>query len=798
MCVGHMAQAQLVINEVCTKNNSVLANAEGGHPDWVEIFNAGSGPIALSGYALSDSLYDTAPWHLPDMLLNAGEFLVLLSGDPALNELYFDIGLSSKGEELFLFAPDGSVVQSLTIPRLRGDHSFGRAADGQYRFFGTPTPSAANTTEPFLGYAPSPTFGLPPGSHAMGSMVELFAEEGSTIHVTWDGSVPEPTSPIYDWPFFLDHDQVIKAIATKADHLPSDMVTRSYFVHVDTHLPVISISADNDSLFDEVLGIYVTGPNADPEYPHYGANFWQDRTIPVTVEYFDEQRVRRLEQLVDLEIHGGRVSRNQPQRPLRLTARKAYGEDHMEYPFFPEKPWLERFKSLVLRNSGADFCLAEMRDQIWHQVALHNGLDIDVLAYRPVVVYINGQYWGMMELRERIDRHYLHYNYGADREDVLIMEEENLSIQGDTIHFHDLKEFIHTHDMNDPVHFAHVDSLFDIASFKDYCALEMFAGNVDWPSNNLKYWKPSVSTGKWRYLLYDLDATMNLYGWIPIDLDSFYWVLVHRAGFVHAEIFRSLLGNDEFRRTFLNRMADLMNTGLSLNGFGEDVSAMQQRIGPEVPHHFERWGCDLGAWTQHALGIIPGFVEVRGDIVREDVLNTFAFPHTIEVEVDVFPPGAGQLALNSLEPEVPFRGIYFSGNAIDLAVSASPGFHFDHWEYHTADGMERWETSLVQKDLPASGRITAYFERNDASLLVFPNPFQDHVDLSVTSHSGGTGEFSVFDPQGRLLLVRMRPLVNGVNAIRLDLRELPAGTYLLRSTVDGTVTTSRIMRLAVE
>ena len=450
----------------------------------------------------------------------------------------------------------------------------------------------------------------------------------------------------------------------------------------------------------------------------------------------------------------------------------------MEYQFFPEKAHLNKFHTLILRNSGADWCIAEQRDQIWHQTALHGGLDIDVLAYRPVAVYINGAYWGLMELRERIDDDYLHYNYGADREDLLLMEEENVSIEGDTIHFHDLKEYIYGHDMNDPVHYAYVDSLLDIKSFMDYAILEMYAGNVDWPSNNLKYWKPSITEGKWRYLLYDLDATMNIFGWIPIDLDSFYWVLVHRAGFVHAEIFRSMLGNDEFKRKFLNRMADLLNTSLSEESFGNEIRMNRDRIVAEIPHHFARWGCYIPQWEDHAYSIIPNFAEVRGDIMREDVLSTFELPNTALLMFDVFPSAAGSIALNTLDPELPFSGIYFNENAIDLSTTPRDGYVFDHWEYDAGSG-ERIFDPTIQRSFGMDGKLVAYYRKVGESLTVFPNPFSDRTVVSLFAEKEGVTTIRLIDVEGRIHLDRKQNVQRGVNTLDLDLGSLGNGVYTL-------------------
>jgi hypothetical protein len=784
--------AQLRISEVCTSNHTVLENTVGDHPDWVELHNAGTDPVDLTGYTLSNYHSDPAPWHLPQESLAPGEFIVFMAGNSDQHPHWFGFDLGRSGETLFLRDPSGALVNMLEVPALHPDNSFGVAPDGALRYFGTPTPGAANTTEAYLGYAPTPVFSRSAGSAAAGTEVHITAGSGTTIHISTNGRDPDTSSTVYGWPVTLHHTLVLKAIAVGPGLLPSAVSSATYLVNEPTTLPIVSLSTHPDTLFHPELGLYMVGPNADPNYPHWGANFWSERHVPVRFEYFDEHRVRRVDQVVDLKIHGGRVSRNQPQRPLRLTARKRHGADLIEYPFFPEKPWLQRFKRLVLRNSGADFLNGQIRDQLFHQVALRNGLDIDVLGYRPVVVFINGEYWGLMEMRERIDEDHLAFNHGVDPDSVLIMEEENFPIQGDSIHFHELQHYIRTHDMDDPVHYAHVDSLLDIHSLIDYFALEMFAGNVDWTSNNLKYWKPSLGTGKWRYLMYDLDATMHLYDWIPIDLDAFYWVLVHRAGFIHSEIFRSLLGNTRFRRDFLNRLADLMNTCLSEEGFAHEIARMRQLTDAEMPRHFSRWWGDIGTWEQHQA-IIAEFAAIRPNTMREDVIQTFGLPRTVALTFEVFPPAAGRLVVNSLKPATPFHGIYFNGNAIDVAVEPTPGYRFSHWNWSGAPDM-RWTEPVIQEDFTTDGTLTAHFFGPDGGLSVHPNPFRDELTLNVPSDKAQEVRITMHDPLGRTVLDITRPLTEGANAVRLPFVTGPTGLYVVSAWTDTGRLSTRVVR----
>jgi hypothetical protein len=789
------AHAQLVISEVCTKNNQVLQAPDGGYPDWVELFNASDSPIALGHYFLSDRSNELDKWRLPDEDLPPGGYKLLFSGGTDPGTDHFTFGLSQEGEGLLL-SEEGDLVQSMVIPWIRADHSYGIGAtlgSGPY-FYDMPTPGYPNTSTGYPGYTATPVGSRAPGFHPASIEVVLSAADQAEVHFTTDGRDPDGSSPIASGSMTLDSSTVIKAVALKDGFLRSEFFIGTYLINEHTDLPVVSLSAHPDSLFSWENGIYVLGPGADPEYPHYGANFWDERYVPADFQFFDDQHRLGLSQRVDLSIHGGRASRNMPQRPLRLTARKEHGPEVMVHPFFEERPAMDRFKRLILRNSGADFCLSEMRDGLFHQISLHNDLDIDELAFRPALVYINGRYWGLMNIRERIDEDHLHFNYGADRDNLLFMEEENVPVQGDPIHFQELYTYIREHDMNDPAHFAHVNALMDLENFKDYFALEIYAGNADWPSNNLKYWKPSITEGKWRYVMYDMDATMNPAGWIPMDFDMFHWILEHRAGYIHAEIYRSLMSNTEFRRTFLNRLADMMNTALTPEAFGEEAQRIRERIAPEIPRHFDRWGCNLWYWHEQAEVIIPEFAVVRPDHVRNDVLTWYDLPNTAELGFAIFPQGAGKLRLNSLKPGTPFTGTYFNGNAIDLSVISEPGFEFDHWEY-TADAAFHSHSEVLQRSFASDGTITAYFRDTDTSLRAYPNPFMDATTISVQGVPGGSATVTVHDAQGRLVYTLGHAVQAGVNAVELRLFDLASGIYQVRVEVAGSTAHTAILKL---
>ncbi len=774
--IGH---AQVVINEVCSKNNTVITDAFGHTPDWIELHNTGNTPVQLDQYHLSDRPNGTGLWQLPSFELSPGGYTVFFASHSESGEGHFTFGISQAGEGVFLYSADMGVAHSMVVPALHGDHSYGHW-NGEQRIFAEPTPGGPNSTEGFMGYAIRPWTNIPPGRVSQGATLLLWSDPGATIHVTLDGSDPDTTSPNYSGSLSIPNTMVVKAISVKPGMRPSEVLTATYFVGEPLDLPMVSISVHPDSLFHEEHGLYVPGPGADSLHPYLGANFWSNRHIPVRFEFFNELGQQGFVQQVDLRMHGGTQARTKPQRSLRLTARGRYGANVMDHPFFPERGLMTRHKHLVLRNSGGDFCLANFRDGLWHQTTLHNKIDIDALAFRPVSVFINGVYWGIMNLREMNARQYLGHHNGIDPDEVLLMENENIPREGDSIHFALLRDHILNNDMNDPTQFQYVADRLDIPSFKDYFALEIFAGNADWPANNVRYWKPSVDSGKWRYLLQDLDATMNIFGWIPMDFDAFSWVLIHREGWTHSEIFRSFLANGEFRLTFLNRLADLMNTALSHGEFQHEVDLIVDYLAPQVDRHYDRWGCALSTFNWHALDLIPEFARTRAGHVREHVLQTFDLPHTVDLTFETFPPGAGGITLNSIQPALPFKGVYFHGNAIDLSAHPASDFKFDHWEW-TGQPFENWTSEVIRKDFDENGTITAYFKQNGIRLSAFPIPCEDEVFLSIEGEFGEVLDISLHDPQGRELHRLRRELSQGVNKIRMDMSTYASGVFLVNA-----------------
>ncbi len=342
LCAADVS-AQLVINEVCSANNAVLEAPDGDYPDWVELHNAGSSPIQLHDYYLSDKPSQPGMWRLPMEVLEPDAYIVLFSGNSVGR---FPFGIDRQGERILLSDLALQPMQVLDVPELGLDHSFGGDANGAgTHFFAIPTPGAANTTMAYPGYAPKPELDRAPGYYTGIVTVSASASSGA-VHWTFDGREPDPGSPLASSPVEFTGPTVLLARTFQDQWLPSEVVSATYLIGVYHDLPVVSLSVDPDSMFHEDLGLYMPGPNADPAIPHYGANYWSERSLPAYFEFFEPDGTRGFMQQVDVKMHGGLGSRNKPQRPLRLTAKGKYGT-----PSFTRSACTTTWTSMNLRSA---------------------------------------------------------------------------------------------------------------------------------------------------------------------------------------------------------------------------------------------------------------------------------------------------------------------------------------------------------------------------------------------------------------------------------------------------------------
>jgi hypothetical protein len=524
----------------------------------------------------------------------------------------------------------------------------------------------------------------------------------------WVSQVPlfQPPAPRH-----LLKGTVIRAVAFKNGQALGNATTASYFIMPRTtfKLPVVSLVAPEEPLFGHDKGILVAGSTHDnfrkdnPDQQRAMGNApanWGKRGVEVPAHFhFFSDEVQpdqaSVDQGVGIRVHGG-VNRAAPSKALRIYARKEYGKSTLKHAFFGDE---QKYKRLLLRNSGNDFYSTYLRDAVVQQIMA--GLKFDTQAYRPTVVFLNGEYWGLLNMREYYNKHYLARVYQVDEDRLDIMDLDKAD-EGDDKHWRNLMAYIETHSLQEERHFAHVASQIDIDNFVDYHIANIFAANYDWPHNNVRHWRaridgaapdaPAGQDGRWRWLMFDMDdGFKRVHGTALHRLATNGDTNALRGKAWSAFLFRSLMQNEAFRERFISRFADTLNTTFVPERMTAIVEATSARVAPEMPRHIDRWKTpeDMAFWSKGVDQLLL-FAKERTAIQRKQLVRHFRLGEPIRLSVDVSDSAHGSVRVNSLTldedlagvqgPTFPWTGHYFRQVPIELEALPNACFAFSHWE----------------------------------------------------------------------------------------------------------------------
>ena len=501
------------------------------------------------------------------------------------------------------------------------------------------------------------------------------------IRYTTNGNCPTAQSPLYEEPLLLDdtkysksdiytiiscpetefylvdsvqHCIVIRAaVFDENDSCISSVKTNSYFIHAlgcDTHgLPAVSICADSLDLFDYETGIFVPGIHYDPLDPNWTGNYYQ-RGIEwekrMNIEFYETDN-EGINQQAGLRTHGGNGRRFQ-QKCLKIYARDEYGKKRFKHKFFETIPH-NNFKHLVLKPFAASWNQSGVNDHICNQIAAQ--LDLETLASRPVLLYLNGEYWGIYYIHERSDERYLEDHFGVDIEQVNIISGWNPILDcGTSEHFLELFHWMEEADLSDPGAYAYVRTRMDVENFIDYQIFELFSENVDWPANNMRCWQ--LDDGKWRWIFYDGDACMQ---WLTfnafenaIDEGNNEWPTNWKATL----FFRKLLENPDFRSHFYARFQELLATTFDYTFTEPIFEHIKTTLEPEIPFQSERFGCpqSVEVWNT-SMGNVNWFLYKRAACILDFLDDFLKMPEMPQAPMLCYPnPSSGEIHL-SIEAE---------------------------------------------------------------------------------------------------------------------------------------------------
>lgn len=673
----------LVINEIMSSNSKSLYDEDGDASDWIELYNSSSNQFSITGYYLSDDSLNINKWQFGTAIIQPGEHLIVFASDKDtnLNHWHTNFKISASGETIILSDSNGLVVDRVDAPVLSPDVSYGRISDGSLSWIiQVPSPGLPNTGMVIKPYADSISVSLPSGFYPAAISLELSAGD-SEIFYTLDGSDPDSNSSKYTNSINITQTSILKAISKKINHLTSSPSHHSYFINVQTDLPVISLISDPYNLFDYNYGIYELGPNAAENPPYHGANFWMEWERPAHVQFFDDNKNLEFSENCGIEIYGG-YTRSFAQKSFAVKFKDPYNSSSLEYPLFPDFS-LTTFKSFILRNSGNDFQFTHIRDAMMQ--SLIKDLDIDYLEYRPAASYINGEYWGIYNIREKISEHYVAYRHGVDPDNIDMLEGNMEVLHGDSLHYQALVDYISTNDMSTQESFDYVNSRIDLDNCLLYFAAQAYYNSQDWPANNLKYWRERSENGKWRWILFDLDFGFNLYETTGQSEDHIYYIfsgIETRPGSNppwSTLLPRKLVQNSAIKNKFVNLVADLLNTKFKSERVINIINQMANHISNEGVKHRARWGISQSTFNNHIQRMIS-FAQDRPAYLRGFVRNFFS--SGVDAVLNITTTEGGSVKLNSLyleEADSPWSGIYFQNIPVTLKAIAADGYKFDGW-----------------------------------------------------------------------------------------------------------------------
>lgn len=813
---GSGVSAQIVINEYSCANWRKIFDYYGETEDWVEFYNTGDSPLNISGYYLSDNKNKPLKWAFPaNTIVPANGYLVVwCSGrnltDPsgALHTSFRLTQTKDNAEHIVFSAPNGNILQDIKIQKTQAEQSWARVPNGDssWRIAALPTPGAANSaSNTFTAFAARPDMDLPPGFYNGPVTVTITSTEpNAIIRYTLNGTEPQANSPVYNQPIVLTKTTVVKAASfsnNPAIHR-SFVQFNTYFVNESHTLAVVSVAADG------VIEL---------------ANGNKDLSPMGSIEFFDKNKQRKARTYGELNSHG-QDSWTNDQRSLDWVSRDEMGYNNaVKEKLFPFRERTE-FQRLILRAAGDDNYpaankpqnagSAHVRDAYIHNLALIGRLNLDVRAAEKCVVYLNGNYWGVYDLREIPDDHdYTNFYYAQGKYDLqyVLTWGSTWAEYGDQQAIDDwraMRQFILTNNMNNPDKFKYVEDHYDYRSLIDYVIVNSFTVCTDWLNFNTGIWRglnPEGQHRKWGYILWDNDATFDHYiNYTGLPSTHYTAKPCNPEGLSgnsdperHIQVLNKLRTNPEVNRYYVARMGDLMFTVFGCESMLNYLDTIEATIDPEMARHSQRWFGTYSGWKNN-FDELRDFITNRCNILptlMDDCYSVTGPYHTVVV---VDPPLAGTVNINTLQykaEQFPHSQPYFGGphGGLNLWAVAAEGYKFEHWSANN-HVFANPDSSFAFLNLSSADTIVAHFAKKQTSsaaeivqpllptFAVAPTAFGPTLSVRYYLPEISNLNVQLFDLIGNQVFEQAVREVSGEGVLMIDLggHVLPAGVYFLR------------------
>jgi hypothetical protein len=687
-----LTEAQLRINELMTNNVSFNMDDAFDYSMWVELYN----PSTVTSYPLrevwfSDDKTQAAKWKPVFDSIIAPKSYVLLYFERFETYGHASFKLDPDGGTLYLFDNALNLLDSVTYPRQFRNASWGRQTDGAsiWKCFAQPSPGSTNNgKETGSVQCTKPVVNIQGGYFTSPQNVLYRCDPGDTVFYTTTNAEPTRSSSRFlpNTPLTVSSTVVLRARAFCKGKVPSEITTQSYLMNTrDFNLPVVSISTTQANLTDPKTGIYCDGDGTNGLIGNGQSvkrNYNQDWNRPVNFELYDTTGVQRLNQEVDIKILGC-WTRAYAQKSISISPKKKFGDNQLRYDLFAATKPNRKYRDIQLRNSGNDFFYSMLRDGFMQSIVMKRLTGLDYMAYEPAVLYMNGQYWGIQNLRERSNEDWVFSNYGLDESDVLALEatidiDTDKDIATDTA-FIAFSNFLKNNDVSKPEVYEQVCRKMDVDNFMAYMMAEIYTANTDWPHNNVKMWRKK-NDGPWHWILSDTDFGMNLYN--SLEANNTLSICLGESGGKpdwSTVVLRRLVLNETFRNTFVDRYAIHLSTTFKTERVNNILDSVARKIMTEINYHKARFSSARTLTSD--IGIMKTFSAARPANLLNYLSARFCNAAPIRsLELSSNIDGSSYTLNGQVVPDKTAAIQYFQNKTISVEARPVKGYAFDHWE----------------------------------------------------------------------------------------------------------------------
>jgi hypothetical protein len=739
------------------------------------------------------------------------EYSICSVSDNAMSNTYYPLlgfrnhtnfSLSSNGEHVYLYSPGTVLVSSLDVDcGDLYDVSTGSFPDASatIKKFQPATPDASNNGS--IGYdslSLQPVFTVNSSFHSTPFNVSILDANFplAQIYYTTDGSEPDMSSDLYTGsPIPVFQSTVLRARAYAAGYLPSVVTSATYFFNVNHITPIISVITNDENLY---------GPNGMFD------NYNEDWLKAAHVEYFDSTNAHTLlfSQRTGIIMDGGYGgSRSNAQHSFRIKwADGVLGEGALNYPIIPDRPLRTKYSDFYLRNGSnqyLDFPYKDASQVKMMASSTHNYYS----AWRPVSVYINGQYFGLYELREKYNTEMFKTLENADPDSTEILSLSAFynytlrALEGSVESFYDAYDAFVAIDPADTSFWTEADPYFDMEWYNDYIIAESWMGNTDWPGNNIKLYRSNTTGQRWRFCVIDLELSLEPNGWTDCYDDPIGYIMGQSTDNPFINIWLRGIQNGRFKNYFINRFADQMNTVYLPTRLHQIENGFFNQTVTEMSNEYQRWAdpwnipTEINDFYNRHL-TFQDELTCRSGQVRDHIENNFGLPQQVDVTLDVYPAGAGKIHISTITPEpYPWNGIYFDGVPVKIEAMANPGYTFLHWG---DNGLIADTANIVFNDtLETNATVFKAFFASTAGVeneaaenfLLYPSPTEQVLNVINKNSLDGSGcSFEIVDLNGRTTLAGM--LSPDMPQTMIQVSALEPGIYFIRFKTSSSQTTS--------